>query len=434
MAINYDKLSVKRSVYLLTILFLLLGLILLVAIAPHHIYTLALTEGVNTRFLKMKIEDEKILNAENMERAEISERNDLRDDESLWQDFHFSHFVTPLPVHHPRFSFIPVLKEENDGTHLGGQFIDSKGRELCSFLVYRKLELELTSDHQVLFELPIFKNYIDKKSLDDRWRDLFTMKVSRPVIEGKSFFQIIGSIWNISYKDLVYQLYILYNRQKMFLSHLESIKYFENKNLGIVTYHEQDPNYYLEEYFLLHHGHIYTFKLRTKKYDNIAEGMRRRTIEKLEFRPSTPDSAVAIYARYKNIPYHKRIEQEGLTYLFSAWSHDLNNKDFLRVMIFFLERGHNNIFHLRPLYEYAYRKFGSNFSGQKENILETENEKVKRKIDEEFQQQVNSESKNMNKKAIEGDFANEKDKLKFYLDKAKEEKSDEEDHKRLDIN
>lgn len=60
-----------------------------------------------------------------------------------------------------------------------------------------------------------------------------------------------------------------------------------------------------------------------------------------------------------------------MIYLYSAWSHDLNNRDFVRVIILFLERGKLNLKYLKPFYEFAYRKFGSTLSSASGYLNET---------------------------------------------------------------
>ena len=57
--------------------------------------------------------------------------------------------------------------------------------------------------------------------------------------------------------------------------------------------------------------------------------------------------------------YQSRIDQEGMIYLLATWSHIPNDKNVIREMIQFLEKGKGNLLFLQPLYNYSYKKFGS---------------------------------------------------------------------------
>lgn len=101
----------RKFVYLVITLALFIKAGFLVVIAPYHIYTLTLTEGVNTRFLQMNptksvFYDGKVVDMKRPTRM---------DDEGLYQTFHFYHFELPLPMNHLLFSLIPTIKIEAAG-------------------------------------------------------------------------------------------------------------------------------------------------------------------------------------------------------------------------------------------------------------------------------------------------------------------------------
>ena len=81
----------RKIVYFFITIALFVGAGFLVVIAPYHIYTLTLTEGLNTRFLQMDptksvFYDGNVVNMGppvNM------------DDEGLYQNFHFYHYELP---------------------------------------------------------------------------------------------------------------------------------------------------------------------------------------------------------------------------------------------------------------------------------------------------------------------------------------------------
>ena len=200
---------VKKSMYLIITVALLAGAGFLVAIAPYHIYTLTLTEGVNTQFLVMSPTLPVLYDG-----ADISVKApDQMNDESLFKSFHFTHFELVMPVNHPLYNHIPVIKIDGLGLRLGASFQNGKNSELFNFMVERPYKFQTTSGEQKIFSLPIFKNYISRKSNEEVWADLFRKKLSLPSNDGKSFYESLLTLHKVSYNDLVYNLYILYNRR-----------------------------------------------------------------------------------------------------------------------------------------------------------------------------------------------------------------------------
>lgn len=408
---------VRKFVYIFVTLALLVGAGFLVVIAPYHIYTLTLTEGVNTRFLQMN-PTKSVFYDGNLVDIKKPER---MDDEGLYQTFHFHHFEVPMPMNHQLFSLIPTIKIESSGPRLGARFQNGKNNELFSFMLEKTYKLETTSGDQKLFILPIFKNYISRKSSDEVWGDLFQKHLSLPSNEGKSFFESLKTLRTVSYHDLVYNLYILYNRRYVLPEKTMEFSYYKEKNMGIVKLPSDDPKILVERLYIVEEGLIYPLVIRTRTTDISAMNFRAKFIREITYKSTSTDSAIPIYARYKQIPYTQRIDQQGMAYLYSAWSHDPDNRDYVRVIIFFLERGKLNLKYLKPFYEYAYKKFGSSLSSASGFLSETPGETLKRRIGEELDLEV---KKAIERKAasFEGEFANPEEKIKFNLQKAKDNK------------
>lgn len=412
----------RKFVYSIITLALLIGAGFLVVIAPYHIYTLTLTEGVNTRFLQMDptksvFYDGKIIDIK---------RPNKMDDEGLYKTFHFYHFELPMPMNHLLFSLIPTIKIESSGPRLGARFQNGKNAELFSFMLEKTYKLETTSGDQKLFILPIFKNYISRKSGDEIWGDLFQKQLSLPSNEGESFYESLISLRKVSYKDLVYNLYILYNRRYVLPTNTQNFSYYKEKNMGIVKLPSDDPRILVERLYILHEGLIYPLVIRTRTSDSSAMNFRAKFIREIQYKSTSTDSAISIYASYKQIPYGQRIDQQGMTYLYSAWSHDPENRDYIRVIILFLERGKLNLKYLKPFYEYAYKKFGSSLSTASGFLSETPSETLKRRISEDLEAEVKKETE---KKAanFEGQFGSPEDRIKFNLQKAKDNKINSDD-------
>lgn len=416
---------IKKSLYLTITLVLLLGAGLLVAIAPYHIYTLTLTEGVNTRFLQMNPTKSVFYDGKIVEMKPPENMTD----EGLFHTFHFNHFEIPLPFNHSLYSIIPTIKIEAATPRMGARFQNGKNLEEFSFMLEKTYKLETTSGEQKLFLLPIFKNYISRKSNVEVWGDLFKKQLSLPSNDGKSFFESLITLRKVNYNDLVYNLYILYNRRFVLPESTQKFSFYEDQQMGIVQLPSDDPKIMVERLYINHQGLIHPIIIRTRMTDTAAMNFRQKFIREIRYRTTSPDSAIAIYARYKQIPYNQRVDQQGMTYLYSAWSHDPANRDFVRVIILFLERGSLNLKYLKPFYEYAYKKFGSTLSADSGFLNETASEKLKRQISEELSSEVKRAEASESVK-FEGKFDNPEEKINYNLQKAKDNKinSDEADN------
>ena len=415
----------RKLVYTIITLVLFVGSGFLVVIAPYHIYTLTLTEGVNTRFLQMDPTKSVFYDGNLVE----MDRPANMDDEGLYQNFHFYHFELPMPMNHLLFSLIPIIKIQSTGPRLGARFQNGKNNELFSFLIEKPYKFETSSGDQKLFTLPIFKNYISRKSNDEIWGDIFQKKLSLPSNDKKSFFESLIELRKVTYKDLVYDLYILYNRRFVLPATTKSFSFYKERNIGIVELPSNDPKILVERLFIMEEGLIYPLVIRTRITDSPSMNFRSKFLREISYRPTSTDSAISIYARYKRIPYAQRIDQQGMTYLYSAWSHDPDNRDFIRVIILFLERGQLNLKYLKPFYEYAYKKFGSSLSSASGFLNETAGESLKRKISQELEGEV---KKAVERKAanFEGDFISSEEKIKFNLQKAKDNKINSDESER----
>ncbi len=414
---------IKTLLFLIVLVGLCVGALHLVSLAPYHIYTLTLTEGVNTKFLKMDASRKELLDGNTIDLVSTKE---VDASENLFTQFHFSNFIIPLPVDHVLYSMIPAMKIEDQKLKLGAYFLDAKNRDLFSFLSERVLPLNLTTNEQKIFTLPFFSKYIATKSLDEIWMDLFSKKLSLPATTGKSFYDSLDVLKKITYSDLVYNLYILYNRHLLIPPNIKALSFDPKTNMGLIELPSNDPHEKIEQAFFINNGLIYKITIKTKILYPSARSFRAKFLKELQFKVSHPDSAISIYAQYKNLSYKNRIEQKGMTFLYSAWSHDLENRDFVRVIILFLERGKENLKFLQPFYEYAYKKFGTNLSSNNELLDETANERLKRKMKEELE----NETKNLaNEKTVnfEGNFATQEEKINFLLRKAKDKKKNSDD-------
>jgi hypothetical protein len=418
----------KKSLYFVVLAIFVIAVLAFVAIAPYHIYTLTLTEGLSTSFLELKPSEKSFYDGDDFKYFGKKELEN--DNVGIFSNLHFSNFVLPFPTNSSVFNLIPVIKNESGGPRLGVSYMDNKRNELFYFIVETPTKFDTTSGNQKLFILPVFKNHILRKSLNDLWGDLFYKKLTLPSNLGKSFLDSLMSLKSVSYSDLVYNLYILYNRDRFFPEDTKNIAFNPSNNQGLITLKSFDESYRSERIYLNAKGMVYSVSFKTKIGNFQAERFRDIFLKTIAFKESTVDSSIPIYAQYKSIPFAHRLEQRGMTYLYTAWSHDVNNRDYIRVIIYFLERGSSNLKYLKPFYEYSYKKFGSNFSGEDGNLDESAEEKLKRKSKEELEKEIRSEEGNSKPKS-EGSFNSNEEKIKYYLQKAKDSKKNSDDDQKM---
>lgn len=391
----------------------------LLSIVPYHFYSLALNEGIDSEFLKINKVNGPYVKAGEYKFDGV--KGIYNDDQKNWKLFHFHHFKIPLPIRHPYFLVVPDLRTGHDPPELGARMLTPHSKILrASFHTKKSAKFILPLEGSKIFNLPAFRNYILKKKQKEIWKDLFKKDIS---LKEFSIFNF-NILKEASYKELVYNLFILNMRTKIFPKEAIRIGYFSKRRIGIVETHEEvdsiiKDNYKVEHIYFLKEGVIHKVSLKTKSFELVSESFRQRFINKVEFTGSNTEDSIPIYNEYKKLTYRQRLDQEGMIYLFSAWTHDLENENFLREMIQFLERGKKNIVHLQPLYDYAYRKYGSNYSRDGELLKETAQKRLERKTTEELQKEMDKERKR-NLQDIEGDFSTDEDQIKYFLQKAKD--------------
>ena len=109
-----------------------------------------------------------------------------------------------------------------------------------------------------------------------------------------------------------------------------------------------------------------------------------------------------------------------MLYLFAAWTHQMDDKKFLKEMIQFLERGREHKNQLKPLYKYSFERYGTSFSLKDENRknLETAHERLKRKAEEEMKKLRAGDATDEQLETL--DFESGEKRMDFFLNEARE--------------
>lgn len=408
-------------------LFLMIGLTaIILAFMPYHFYYVALDSGLDSRFLKTAQISSAFLRGAPLELEAVAPQSMDVHERERWRNFHMGNYILPMPVRHPYFLVIPDISlDSNQKAVIAWELQSQNLKTEVRVKFLKPFAYEYPFEENLLFNLPVFKNSILTVPTEKIWQDLFMLELRLPSSEALGFGNWIRALWRIPYTELAYRLFILKTRQALFPKEIVALHYDVSKQMGVLEVEPPkgdglvEDNFRVEQALLLREGVVQRLELTTRRYSNIAKSYRSRVLKSLEWKASNPDENVTIYNDFNKLSYERKIDQEGMTYLFAGWTHVPKEEDFLRTMIQFLERGKKNLPHLKSLYQYAYDLFGTSFSLTKENLRETEQRKLERKISEELRGEINKVERS-EIVAPDGNFANEEDQVDFFLKKAKE--------------
>lgn len=326
----------------------------------------------------------------------------------LWKVFPLGNSQVPLPVRHPLFQTVPVIEETGPKKtpQVGISILAPSGRELSRLY---SLPTNFSQDHtqgQELFKLPFVRNRILKLPMDQVWRDVFSHEIKN---EKKSA------------DAMIYDLYILHLRSKMIPK--ETLRYglIKDGKQAMIELSSKDRDYILELVMTYDNGRIYSYVLKTEINNNESRKLRAKFLATVSFNPVDTAFSRFLYTEFKQLNFARQVDQEGMLYLFAAWSQSPDNSELFREMIFYLERGRNRELQLQPLYTFAYKHFGKTFTTRKDiNESGDPSLLLQRKIELE-----GIEKKRMLERAKlqtqDAPDLTPEEKMNLYLKKAKEE-------------
>lgn len=402
---------------------------------PYHFYQEVVNEGIDSPFLHLRKLPDRFYQGQDYQFVRMVgvEANN----ENFWEDLHFNDFILPFPVKHPSFRVAPWINKEGKDYVFGVEFLNFSDEVINRVVIRKRETFKLELYHHKIFQLPLFEKMIFDKGFKNVWKDLFKKDVYQsPYLETPSLGEL-NTPDDIPLSQMVYDLFILTLRERFFPVKLVAINYWDKRQLGIIEVQDEEmrqgkPTQYHEEIiYFLEGDQIYTIELKTKLEDFMGERYRQRLLERISFRRSEPDSSIPLYASFQNLKYQEKLTPRGLTYLYTAFSHQKDSRNFLSQMIQFLERGRNDkdIF-INPLYNYGYQRHGTNFSGDLNKLRETQDQKLKRKVKEE-EALIRKKLKDITILDEVEKFESDEEKINFYLQKAKDEGDTTKDGKSL---
>ncbi len=415
----------KIMAFMAMFIFILTILVGVTSYIPYHFYDNVIHHGVQSSYIQLPLLRKEFYSGKVFS-SEHNISSDSKFIDSLWKKFHFANYELLLPIRNPFINVTPVVIASNPTPRLGADLMDRSEILQFSFIEQTNFVFKIKTDKHKIFSLPISKKYIIDMSVEAIWKDIFTKNLIIS-FDDNDLINSLKEIYKIEYTELIYNLFILYMRTTLFNSEtLLSLSFDKSLNAGVVELSGLDSRYKSEIIYFLRNGIIYSIRTNTNQISELAGDVRSMFFNNIQLKLRNKDYATKIYAEYKTLPFHRRVDQEGMIYLFSAWGHIVEQESFLKEMINFLERGDGNIKQLTPLYKYAYDKYGDSFSNRKDILtkIESVSDRLKRKIEEELTLEIKQEElKEANKveEQEENIFKSDKEKIKYLLRKAKTE-------------
>lgn len=288
---------------------------------------------------------------------------------SLWKVFHLRDVIIPLPAGHPMFKTIPLLevKPQNNEPLLGVLFRSPTGREMARVYLMSNGTWNDHMEEQGLFQLPVVLRELRKKTPEEVWKDLFTKDITG---------------WELPWQQMAYNLYLLHLRSVILPKNLVNYYLLNDEKKALVEIESKNKDYRTEIVFEFDRGLLLSYLLVSEIGNTDSQDLRARFIDKISFRTTDKGLGSIIYNEFKQLPFNRQTDQEGMLYLFSAWSHDMQQTDMLKEMIYFLERGEKNQDQLKPLYRYAFTKYKKTFTSRDVGLEENDPDiKLQRRIE-----------------------------------------------------
>lgn len=355
-----------KRVLILALLFASVSLGVLGALlaSPYYFYHKTVSENYRSKWYFVENYNEKLIAPD----GEIKLEDPGLGNERLWRGFHLKDVLVPLPVRNPLYYAAPLLSydRQTQKTRIGVEIYGTGGREISKIYFLDNALMGARIRSQELFKLPLVKNIVLSRSSDQIWKDLFRKDLSE---------------WNIPFSEMAYNLYLLHLRSKLLPPGFLSYGHL-GASTGVVRLASKNKDYFSELVMTRQRGVVYSYLVVTEKNNGESKLLRYKFLKDIGFRPGSEALAGILYKEFKALPYSRKVDHEGMLYLFSAWSHRPEDKEFLKEMIFYLERGEGNQKQLGPLYEYASARYGKTFAKRAVKGLEIDSEmELKRNVE-----------------------------------------------------
>ena len=331
----------------------------------------------------------------------------VEDYPQLWKEFPIRNSLIPLPTRHPLYKVLPLVDTtpKSKVPQIGVILQRPNSLEITRLYTLPPSLLPDFSLGQELFKLPFVRNRIMKLSVDELWKEVFTRNI---VVKSKSL------------EEMIIDLYVLFVRSKILPP--ETVRYGLGtmKNQGIIELSSRVKDSLVEMVLSQESGNIYSFIIKTEKSEEESMRLRSKFLQQVNFTPADSAMGRILYTEFKQLSFNRQVDSEGMLYLLSAWSQDPEKINFIKEMIFYLERGRANNKALSTLYAYAFKRYGKTFATK--NILTDHNDpeiELQRKIEVENIEKTLKIDRTTLKPAPKTP-EDPKERMNYYLRRAKE--------------
>jgi hypothetical protein len=345
-----------------------------------------------------------------LESPKLEAVNDYKEPyEELWKVFPITNALIPLPVRHPLYQTFPIVEfnQYRPHPHAGISLTSSGAREIIRFYTIPMSLFKDFSLGQELFKLPFVRNRLMKVPQDKLWQDIFSRKIEeRPS----------------SMEEIFYNLYLIHLRSKLLPKGAIRYGLIKNGTQVLVELESRDKDYKVEIVMHERSGNIYSYVLRTAINNEESKKLRDKFLGSVDFTPSDPAVGRILHTEFKQLNFARQVDQEGIQYLYSAWTQNMKSEEALKELIFYMERGRGNTQRLQPFYRYAIKKYGKTFT-LRTSLEDSDDTEValQRKIELEDARFKADLLKEKNKPAPVPDLTPD-ERMNLYLKKARENK------------
>ena len=387
---------------------LIVGAYLYAVDYPYYKYSHWISGQDKDRLYEISRPSEITLVPPNLEKISVYKEDYVQ----LWKGFPLRNSLIPMPTRHPLFQTVPIVEMQGKtGTPNFGIILqDPSGREISRVYTLPNRLYQDQSQGQELFKLPYVRNRILAKKLDEVWKDVFSYKVE---VKDKPI------------DEMIYDLYIVHLRSKMLPK--ETVKYglIKNGKQALIELRSPDKDYIVELIMTMESGSIFSYVLKTEKNKLESMNLRSKFLEAIVFSPVDESIGRFLYTEFKQLNYARQIDQEGMLYLFSAWSQNPDSVELLKEMIYYLERGQNTKKHLKILYTYSFKRYGKTYTTRKD-VDDQDNPEIILQRGIEIEERENKRNAELiSNRPPEAPVLSPEEKINSYLKKAKQDKSKE---------
>ncbi len=412
-----EKTLVRGIILLLIFILGLFGVSGYLVYFPYAQYQIYLIYGVDNHYLS----------ADKPTKAQLSPKfaqpfwKAFIESEALWTPTHFADYKLLMPVDHPAIRFRPkpiVINKESIPTFTLNNF---NNESVLSFSPIEVEKVDLKIPNDIIFSLPIVEDFIFQVPKHKVIRDLFVKNLDLKIPEPhhlKKFYEFMKIHTPL---DLLYNIYIYKLRKRIFKKNYHLFYHFNQSSLLVEVGHNTNNNLSTFELLSFYRGRLYTAKLTLDKSSPLALRVLNLYSIRMDIEPSRGvESAKKGYSLFRTLPFKKRMSTKGISLLYSAWTHEMDDQGYIKELIYFLERGKTNEVYLIDIYSYARNRWGTNFStikDKRDESLEVENKRIEKENKELFNQNLLDDESD-----LENTFKTDKEKLEYLLKKSREKK------------